>query len=403
MIKLLVISISSPPKSGAESIQVGRCLAQLKKKLAVSLLTTSIPTTGWTSKDVDSLKVLEKIKTYTLSGFYNRYIRYLIRIFFPILEHSPDYDFMFPRQWKRAIKIISMKPDIIYSRSQPYSSALMGMKLANYYEVPWIMHLSDPWVGNPYLEEQNLNKQKEWEARCVERADGVSFTTKNAIRYYSKRYPQFENKFFLSQNVYDEEAVSSEPIDFNRKLTFVHTGNFYSRRNPEYLINALVSLNEEDNQLLKDSEFLFAGHSDNYSNELLKNCHLEQIRYLGALSFVESKKVQERAHVLLVIDKPIEQIEDTLFMPSKVLDYMAISKYILAITDQESSTSELVGSGYGVVCGYNSIEKLKIEIKNIVSAFRERNHEFFQTKPPHPNYSSKVNGDILYDRLNKLL
>ncbi|MBL6446867.1 hypothetical protein JMN32_11125 [Fulvivirga sp. 29W222] len=403
MKNLLVVSVSAPPKGGAESLQVDRYLSYLKHAFNISLLTTKPPRSGWAKLDPDLVSNLPDIKTYELNGFYNRYFRYFLRLFFKSGAAKLDYDFLFPRQWRRATKMLKDKPDVIYSRSLPFSSAVMARKLAAYYKVPWVMHLSDPWVGNPYLADSHRSTHVLNEALCIEQANMVSFTTRQALEYYTRRYPTHATKFFITPNVYKEEGKPERKSDLTSKLVFTHTGNFYSERNPDFFLQALEAIDEQHPGLLKNIQVNFVGNADEYSEERIRTCPLDQVVFYGPKSYAESVAMQNDSDVLVVIDKPVKKEEDTLFLPSKVLDYMVTGRYILAITDDTSCTSGLVSEGFGVACGYDDLNKLKNAIMQLIQAHHNGDYAYFKTQRPHPAYSAKVNSGELISKLNTLV
>src|SRR5690606_19230405 len=96
--------------------------------------------------------------------------------------NKPDTDFLFHWEGKIILKKISSKPNIIYSRSTPFSSAILGIKLKQKLSVPWVMHLSDPWSDSPYGNYKNTYNIKA-ERQCFESADLISFTTAETLSF----------------------------------------------------------------------------------------------------------------------------------------------------------------------------------------------------------------------------
>ena len=140
---VLLVSISAPPKNSPESLQTGRYLKYLSRNHLVTLLTTD-PTGGWEPADQSLLKYLKNVyQIVSLCSLPSRVISFLRKVKPGLL--LPDESMYFFWQFRRSIKKIKEKPSIIFSRSAPYSSAIMAKKLAKHWNVPWVMHLSDLW------------------------------------------------------------------------------------------------------------------------------------------------------------------------------------------------------------------------------------------------------------------
>jgi len=314
---VLVVSISAPPKSGPESIQVHKYLKYLAQKVSIKVVTTKIENKGWNS--IDESIIPSKDIEFLRIQLYKSY--FLQRVFQKLTKHNyPDNFSKFHNKAPKIKNALSSKPDIIYSRAMPHSSSILALKLKKTFNVPWIIHLSDPWIGNPYKKysAKELKYSIQQEKECFKFADKISLTSQITIDYYLNRYPEYKDKFILFPNVYDDQDISKkQPINFNGKFKLSHTGNFYGKRNPKLLLEVLLKLN--DKKLLDNVEITLAGHLDDNSINLIKNANLSQLKYVGYVSNSESIEIQNESDVLLVINKTFETIVDNCFLPSKVI------------------------------------------------------------------------------------
>src|SRR5690606_29703164 len=156
--KILFASISAPPKNAPESLQAAKYLKYLTLENDVTLITSQVAG-GWRPKDDTLTGLLKNITCIiTLPIWSNKYIYHLVKRLSPWLLQQPDEDAPFHWKYKQVVKQLKdYVPDIIYSRSTPLSSHFLAYKLKKIYQKPWVMHLSDPWVDNPY----NKFKDKE--------------------------------------------------------------------------------------------------------------------------------------------------------------------------------------------------------------------------------------------------
>jgi glycosyltransferase involved in cell wall biosynthesis len=136
--------------------------------------------------------------------------------------------------------------DLLVTRGQFHSIHLVPLRLPR--RPPWVAHFSDPWVGNPTRGDARrvrwINERKE--ARVVEAADRLVFTSATAAEFTVSRYPEairaktrhvphcFMPELF--EGGADAAAASGA------RLLARHVGNLRWNRHPEPLFRALLEL-----------------------------------------------------------------------------------------------------------------------------------------------------------------
>jgi glycosyltransferase involved in cell wall biosynthesis len=391
--KVLLVSISAPPQNAPESLQVMRYARHLAEHTELTVLTIKEEKSGWRRADPGLEKVNCSARFVRLPH-YSLFSRLVVKIFG---EHVllPDADFLFPLQWRRAVGKLGAKPDVIYSRSTPYSSALMGLKLHEYYRVPWIMHLSDPWADNPFLNNlpQKLkDKHQRLEKLCMERAWAITLTSSQAIQYYQAKYPSMKNKFRLLFNVFDECDICHEPIDFSAKCRFVFTGRLYGKRRLHPLIEALEAAIAQNPKLEEATEFLFAGFFADENIHRIRTASCRNIQYIGPVSLSQALELQRKSTVLISIDA-LEENNTlyNLFFPSKLLDYLASGRKILCITGKDSPTFEIVNNRFGWCFHSENLSQLPGFLNEIQRRYDQQDRTFFQYRGDFSQFSAQYN------------
>jgi hypothetical protein len=97
----------------------------------------------------------------------------------------------------------------------------------------------------------------------------------------------------------------------------------------------------------------------------------------------------------MVIDSlDADAIYDT-FFPSKLLEYMAAQRRILAVTRGTSTTAEIVRQTGGDVFEKETLPQLVGYLKKCVEKFKERDHAFFFRKEAIDEYAAHVNAQRL--------
>ncbi|NMB53956.1 MAG: glycosyltransferase family 4 protein [Leptolinea sp.] len=351
MKRLLTLSWCMPPLVMPRSIQVSRLLASLAEF-------------NWKSDvvcvDPDSLR----LKSYILDNSLDRpaggkvrkfpvptledwiVVRGLIRLF-PALGILPDSKWV----WKNAAfrKCDSLtsreKYDAFISFGQPWTDHLVGLQLKQQSGLPWVAHFSDPWADSPYVRSTSwvMKQRFMMESSVIEQADAVVFVSRETADLVMKKYPDtWRKKTHVIPHGFEPE-VSSTQIENKpaaEPLEFHYSGNFYGLRTPENLFKAAARL-AADPHYRSAFRIRFAGNISPAHQKMAEELQLtEIIRFEGAVPFLQSQEFCRRADVLLVIDAPSSS--PSVFLPSKLVDYLAFNKPILGITPLSGSSAELI-------------------------------------------------------------
>lgn len=399
MKNLLFVSIAFPPKNDPECLQTSKYFKYLVRdpRLSITVVTSAIPTLNM---DVDT--ALEKFaigfkQQITIPVWETKLTNFILRKILPGGIDYPDSKFSFHWQAKRVIRKVQKKPDVIYSRSNPLSSALLAYKLKQYYQVPWIMHLSDPWVGSPvhaYRGRQLLFHQQ-WERECIRQAEVVALTSEATIEFYGKRYPQHAHKFKFFPNVYDPDDIQANPIKCEKKLKLVYTGGLSGQRSPEFFIRACEELFKEDRTIVEKFEAVFAGPMDRVNKLRFDATTVPMIKHIGTVPFNKALEIIRKAHVLVTIDLPIIDPSLAMFFPSKILDYFLAKRRILALTTAGSATERALKHGHATILMYDHVEGIKQFIKQAVAEHENRNADFFEANEIPLEFSARENAGRL--------
>jgi glycosyltransferase involved in cell wall biosynthesis len=341
---LLFVSIAFPPKNDPECIQTARYFYYLNqtKQFNVTVVTSKRPTLympedtslqkyGTDSKDFMEISIIE-----------NRYLNYFLRKIGLGKFLFPDSKMNFHWQWKRVVQRLKYKPDVIYSRSNPMSSAFMARKLKRHYKCPWIMHLSDPWALSPLhqFSEKDRIHYLATEQSIIAEADVITFTTEQTKALYQLQYPKEANKFHVFPNVYDPQEITSHPKPMDKKLRIVYTGGLGGKRSVFFLEEVLNLLRSRLPAYHEKIEFIFAGDVDRKNKQFFGK-DLAGIKHVGLLSYADAKELCQTARLLLVVDNPTKPT-DAIYFPSKVLDYFLSKRKIWAVTPQNSATRDVL-------------------------------------------------------------
>ena len=401
MKNVLFVSIAFPPKQDPECLQVAKYFKYLAqdKELSYTIITSAIPTLNMPydpSLEKYNKGYLQKIE---LKIPENKYLIFLLRKFFPAMVKAPDSKIIFASKATKVLKQLTVQPDLIYSRSSPMSSALLALKLKEKLGKPWVMHLSDPWADSLFYNHSKkiYKKNKRLEATCFKKADKICFTSEMTLDFYSRQYPAHANKFEVFPNVFDlDDLMKGENgVKAGNKLKIVHTGGLTVNRSPAYLLEALDDLKAKGFDIDNRLEIIFAGDADRTIRSLFAKNKSNSVEYVGRVSYENSKKLQQEAHLLICIEDPVEVQEMAMFFPSKILDYIVAGKKFFALTTAGSQLSKIFEQYNWPYFVHNDRERISEFLLNAFSELQSGNKQFFQIDQIPQQFSAAYNAQRL--------
>lgn len=354
---LLLVALSAPPKNSAEAMQVGRFLAALDPAVRVTLVTTPV-VPGWQWED-PSLRIDRPgLRVITLDLPFHRLTQRVLSNHRLAALHVPDADFWIPWLANRVLRQLDGAPDAIYSRSTPFSGALLAQRLKRLLRRPWLMHLSDPWADSPYrpLPTRRAAIDSRLEAACFREADLITLTTEGQATHYRARYPERAQAIRVTPNMMPiPEAKRGGCLAPNApsvlKLTppgclnLVHTGALYGNRNPDALLQALDVLRKHIPALSARIRLHFLGNM--YPHVAARIDASPECERYGPVPFALTKSAQSEADLLVAVEPNGSDPMFRHFLLSKVVDYLASDKPIVALTTPDSITTTYCRKGFG--------------------------------------------------------
>ena len=347
LMHILLVAPCAPPKNSPEALQVGRFLAALPANVRVTLVTTPV-VSGWEWGD-PSLAVPGGVEQITIELPFHRLTQRILRNRHLRRFHVPDTDFWITKFARSVADRLSSEVDVIYSRSSPFSAAMLGRELKQVLGRPWLMHLSDPWAGSPYRAASSSPSDFALEDECVQAADLVSLTTEGQARLYSERYPILNGRFVVAPNMAppasEFSGLKRTPRPRDCKMRILHLGSLYGARNPSAIFEALTRLQGEAPAGSLPFELDFVGNVSEDVARMIDGCACARRR--SPVTYRESRHEMLDADLLLSIEPKAYTPLHKHFLMSKVVDYAASGRPMLALTSRGSVTDGLCKRGYG--------------------------------------------------------
>jgi hypothetical protein len=228
--------------------------------------------------------------------------------------------------------------------AQPWSDHLAGLQVRRRDRLPWVAHFSDPWVDSPYSTGSTWlrNTWRRMERDVVAEADAVVFVTEEAAELVMRKYPnEWRRKAAVVPHGFDPRASPQRAGRSPGPLRIVYTGRFYRGvRTPSALFRALAGLNRRT-PLAGALELICVGpHVVEYQPDVAALGLTGVVRLEGRRPKRDAEAMAADADVLLVVDAPSDG--PSVFLPSKLVDYLAFRKPILGLTPANGAAARLL-------------------------------------------------------------
>lgn len=308
-------------------------------------------------------------------------IGFLIRFFPSIWRYGDVYG-----QWYTSLRsdvdelIESNDIDCVITTTPPHSVMFFGLHCvqSKRSSIPWIADMRDSMVDNAdhaqsLLERFQGLRLKKNEQLIAAYADSIVVVSEGVKNNFLKRYPQCPpSKVQVIPNGYDPDDFKdlSAVSEKNTKFTLSYAGTFLGQRSPDVLISALVKLLKNGDIDPNTIKLQMIGA---YSDDIVKRFEeLEGLIEVDHVGFVEHSDALRRltsADVLLLLTVAQQHIAASEVIPSKVYEYMALGKPILALTAAEGPLVDLIkAGGLGLA---NEANDINATAQNILSYYRQ--------------------------------
>ena len=253
--------------------------------------------------------------------------------------------------------------------AQPWSDHMIGLRLHRDLGVPWIAHFSDPWADSPYLPEKARALALRSEAEVVRDADALVFVTRQTVDTVMAKYPPaLGAKAHVVPHGFDR-AVAPQPAQANarERLKLVYTGRFYDDiRTPNALFSALARLAPDAPLQL----VLIGPKMTRYHATLARYGITDAVLLKDAVPYETALREAASADVLVAIDAETEGA--SMFLPSKLVDYLMLRKPILGITPRDGASAVLLHRLGFQTAAPNDTDAIEARLRELVDAWKGR-------------------------------
>lgn len=244
-----------------------------------------------------------------------------------------------------AVTLARKQPFVaIISTSPPLSAHLAAHLVQRRAGLKWVADFRDPICGDtPRRKRLSRLIDPALERFIFRHADALIANTDNAAGYWSKRYPQWQDKISVIWNGFDPDqplpADHSPPRPYR---LLVHTGDLYANRHPGPLLQAIERLIAGGKIDPAGLKVRLIGAPPEAAGDPARFRPLMDrgvVEFRPWVSRVEAAQALAEADSLLLLDV---RTSTPMQVPSKLFDYIRARRPILAVTMPDSPAARIL-------------------------------------------------------------
>lgn len=327
----------------------------------------------------------------------------------PKVLPGPDADRRCARGFQQAGQwlIDTYQPRLMVVTGPPFYLMAVGESLAELNELEFFLEFRDAWVSGmywPYRNGWQRSSARRWERRCIEKAERIITVTEAHRQILIEEYGK-DVELKTSTIRHGFEAAGTQPSSHTQdRFTIAYTGQLrgidiasQSRlsqqlhrighlilrtttgarfceklqldwMSPHRLMIALAQLLAEKPDWADKVELVFAGERFEQIDTWAKQMNLaRQVRQLGPMSPQDANQLARQADLLVLTLYGIKDAEYHWCVPSKLYQYLATGKPILALVPAGEARDLVLQAGTGLVAEPDSVSAMAAQIARVLA------------------------------------
>lgn len=350
MKRLLIIAPDSYPLNGAESIVNLKLLFALSRRgqFVIDLISKKNKNQDYAGNTLEelgirlnSLHIIEVDNRINLKTLYG-HLKSLF-IFGTVIKGS---------HWACAALKVAIglceenKYDYVLTRNQ--SSPMIGYYLKKHFGVKWVATWNDPYpsclyppIYKAFLKEHNSLFYTRLINYIGKNVDKVIVPSRRLRDYLLPYYHMEAERTLIVPHVVIDRSKRLKKQNEMETLRLIHSGNISYPRDASVLLDGI-------NRFVNATpgckvSFDILGKTDETLDEQVKKYGLKDIvRAIPPVSYVDSLKMLDNYDVAVIVEAILEE---GIFLPTKVSDFMQCGKTIFAISPQKGVLHDLYEAG----------------------------------------------------------
>jgi len=275
--------------------------------------------------------------------------------------------------------IVMRRYDIacVVSTGPPFTAHLAALCMKRLFRMPWIAEFRDPWASADTRPAEIMSQLSTWlndrlERAVISRADRVVCVTPATTGWYRSLYSHLPSHHWetITNGFTAQEFGTATGAPDPSKFTISYLGTFDYERSPELLFRAVQELSREGIVNQDDLSIRFVGKCDAVRGrpmmDLVNAYGLNKVVTLaGTVPRHEALNEMRRSHVLLLL-----VTHQKISVPAKTYEYLGAGRRILAITEKDGATAEVLRRVGGAIISPDDIGEMKRVLRTWYHEYR---------------------------------
>jgi hypothetical protein len=262
--------------------------------------------------------------------------------------------------------------DLLFTCSSPHSCHLIGRKIKRATGIPWVAYFSDPWADNPLIAHRSrrIDKYNQYlEAQVFEEADLIVFTTPETIDLEMAKYNgRYRDKCRVLPHCFVPQWYNRSQARLQgngSRIRILQAGSFYSDRSALPFLRAVRTVSDGGRKSMSFEVHIY-GVLDPHSIEYIHRNGLDEIVHFGGkVPFLDSLALMKDADFLLLIDAPLKNHSESVFFPSKLIDYMGSGRPVIGVTPLRGASARVLRETGNFLCDLAEIHTIEETLEAI--------------------------------------
>jgi glycosyltransferase involved in cell wall biosynthesis len=234
--------------------------------------------------------------------------------------------------------------DLVYSRSLPMEGHIAGYWISRRLKIPWVANINDPWDWHVMPEEMRMDYpfhqravSNYWMRKTFQVASLVTYPS-SRLRDYHFRISGVDHRAEIIPHIGYANKEDGNNKEFFR---LVHAGKLkgLEKRSPHALLKGVHLLFKKFPDARKSVRLLFVGPEDKDTYAAAEELGIRSVvESTGRVSYERSLEYIQSATVCALVEG---RFSEGIFLPSKLADYLAARKPVLALSPKIGVLSDL--------------------------------------------------------------
>jgi len=395
-IRILCVSPVFVPSADPEAFCGAKMVRALMQSSAV---VTVLSSSNFRERPVDGSALWDSVKDVMVDVPVPRSLNRLHSIVAAIRFQTP-FDARWVRAAVRKAKLLHRERafDLVYTRSLPIASHIVGFWCAKALALPWIANINDPWTSEFFPVDDSPQLSAFWSAanlfwlrRTIRSADLTTFPCKR-LKDFHLRLAKLDQHAQVVPHVGYKRNRSSQKPDGQFRL--VHAGRLLASegRSGKAILLGLKEFLKTFPDAAADVRLILVGPGDKETESLISEMGLQRnIDIVGRVNYENSLDYISVASACILIES---RVDEGIFFASKLADYLAYGKPVLALSPKIGTAADLANRGELIRVDQNP-EAVKDAIATLYGEFKKG---ALSSREPSEQLQTQVEGHAIAEK-----